>query len=77
MNFRAYINSLSDAELDDLAEAAGTSSRYIRIHLMSCPPRRVPRRPLMAQLEKALSGSVSRDELLDHFYPRQTEDAAA
>lgn len=72
MILRAYYDSLNSKEKMAYAERAGTSSQYIQIHLMSAPPRKVPRPDLMRQLVDATDGACSLEEVLSHFYPCQT-----
>lgn len=67
MDFKTYFSSLSKEEREAFARRAGTSVAYIQIHLM--PRNRIPRPELMQKLCKASRGKISRQALLDFFYP--------
>jgi len=65
--FRTFLESLSAGELEAYAKRCGTTPKYIRDHLIR--GYKVPRRDLMSKLALQSRGQVTRDVLLDHFYP--------
>lgn len=69
MTFRDYFRSLSTDAQEEYAKRAGTTANYIRCHLVSDRPRKVPRRELMESLAAASGGHVSVADLVRHFYP--------
>ncbi|BEU21597.1 hypothetical protein [Paraburkholderia sp. 22B1P] len=69
MDFKSFYQGLKKEDRARFAEIAGTSTRYIEIHLM--PRRKIPKPPLMAALAtacKQLGGSISQDDVLSFFY---------
>jgi hypothetical protein len=73
MQFRDYFFSLTPPEREQYAARAGTSVDYIRMHLISSPPRKIPRRKLLDALIEATEGKVSRKEMLRHIYPPEQQ----
>lgn len=67
MKLREYIESLSQEEQDEYAIRAGTTGNHLRMHLKHA--RKIPRLDLMMGLWEGSKGRVSRQEVLDHFYP--------
>ena len=67
MRFPEFFRGLDEAQRNEYAERAGTTSDYIRVHLIHA--RRVPRPELMEALVLASDGQVTRNEILEHFYP--------
>jgi len=66
--FVDYWRGLSKEEREAYAARAGTTVKYIETHLVSVPPRKVPRPALMNGLAEASRGRVSKADLLRHFY---------
>lgn len=75
MKYRDYFQGLNPRQRDAYARRAATSVGYIQTHLMSTPPRKVPRRELLRALASATQGRCSLEEVLAHFY--SDEEAAA
>jgi len=73
--FRAYFLSMDQAERDTYAKRAGTTAYYIQTHLISIPPRKMPRDPLMRGLAAASEGELSMGDVLQHFYGLKTNAA--
>jgi len=71
MDFSDYFNSLDQKGRDRYARRAGTSSEYIRIHLVK--RNRMPRPQLLQKLATASRGKVSYEEVVAHFYPDLSE----
>jgi len=71
MNFKDYIQKLSDDELRCYATKAGTSVKYIKIQLI--PRKRVPRPDLMKSLAVSSELEVTPIDILCHFYPDMFE----
>ena len=67
MRFAEYFLGLDEAQRTAYAERAGTTTEYIRAQLVRA--KKVPRRDLFDALIQASEGRVTREELLDHFYP--------
>ena len=57
------------------ASRAGTTAYYIKTHLVSVPPRKVPREGLMRGLAQASNGDLSMGDVLAHFYGHSDEAA--
>lgn len=77
MRYDQFIERLDAEALEAYAERAGTTSGYVRAHIASRPPRKIPRRALMRALWLATDGAVSWREFLAHFYgpePIQIEE---
>jgi hypothetical protein len=68
LSFPEFYRSLSEAERKAYADKAGTTPGYIETHLVSTPPRKIPRPKLMRGLADASGGRVSQQVLLRHFY---------
>jgi len=66
MNFKDYINGLTDTELDEYAARCGTTAQYIKCHLLNA--YKEPRKNLRAALAIESKGNVSHTEILQHFY---------
>jgi hypothetical protein len=67
-DLRTYFRSLAPAEQECFAARAGTTVAYIRCHLASNPPRKIPRTKLLDGLVSASNGALTRDSLLAYFY---------
>jgi|GEM_PF-6882399 len=67
MRFPDYFKSLSQAEREDFAQRAQLSPQYVTCHLISTPPRKMPRLPTLQRLAAASKGNVSMDEIIEHF----------
>ncbi|MDH2435622.1 hypothetical protein QCD60_24150 [Pokkaliibacter sp. MBI-7] len=65
-SFRVFIAQLSAEELAEYAARCESSPRYVDQLKFS---QKVPRRELMARLVLHSGGRVSRECLLEHFYP--------
>lgn len=69
LDFKSFYQGLAAPERVRFAQIAGTSTRYIEVHLMT--RRKIPKPPLMAGLAAActqLGGSLSQQDLLSFFY---------
>ena len=66
MDFKTYFFSLPDAERTEFANAANTTSEYIRIHLVT--KNKIPRKQLIQDLADASKGNLTTASLLDFFY---------
>lgn len=66
--FRNHFMRLSADERERYAQAAGTTALYIKTHLISVPPRKVPRTDLMHGLAEASDGALTLADVLEHFY---------
>ncbi|MEN5171499.1 hypothetical protein ABE427_02000 [Acinetobacter higginsii] len=73
MPFRDFILKMTPEQLEKYAKAAGTTSGYLKTHLLY--GYKEPRRKLRTALVKASNGQVSEQEVLQHFglYPVQPE----
>ena len=69
MNFKDFINSRTDEELEDYATRSGTTSQYIKCHLLNA--YKEPRKKLRAALADESNGLVSHEEILKHFYKQE------
>ncbi|UYF76551.1 hypothetical protein LSO58_06660 [Acinetobacter ursingii] len=71
MRFRDFILKMTPEQLDKYAKAAGTTSGYLKTHLLY--GYKEPRRKLRTSLIEASNGLVSEQEVLEHFglYPVQ------
>ncbi|MDC5522404.1 hypothetical protein ACT43R_02925 [Acinetobacter baumannii] len=69
MKFRDFILNMTPDELDQYAKAAGTTSGYLKTHLLY--GYKEPRKNLRKALAEQSSGKVSEQEILQHFglYP--------
>jgi len=75
MDFKTFFLCLSQDEQERFAVSAGTTTGYIRTHLIAPLERRkTPRRELIESLVKAGQGKFTRDELLEWFFPLQPDD---
>lgn len=72
MRFRDFILKMTPEELEKYAKASGTTSGYLKTHLLY--GYKEPRRKLRNALVKASNGKVSEQEVLQHFglYPVQS-----
>lgn len=74
--FHQYIASMTDEQLNEYATCCGTSAGYLTKQLKNA--YRMPRQKLMAALVLASDGNLTRDDVLEHFYPnRLFSDKAA
>jgi len=73
--FRHFLNDMSEEQLQDFAARCGTTPAYLMVQLRRA--YKVPRRDFMAALVLNSGGRLSRDDLLDHFYPESLFDCAA
>lgn len=73
MQYQRYLRSLTTAELEAYAARAGTSVGYIRNAIRNA--NKIPRPDLLNRLLSATEGEVSREEILEHFYPAPREAA--
>ena len=76
--FDTYIRSLDYVGLlEEYATRAGTTAKYIRVHLIAPPERRkVPREKSMDKLVASSDGKLTKMDLLEHFY-NLSDDVAA
>lgn len=77
MDFKTFYQGLSADDRKRFAAIAGTSTRYIEVHLMS--RRKIPKPALMASLADAcaqLGAALTQDDLLAFFY-RTTSTAGS
>ncbi|MFU8925144.1 MULTISPECIES: hypothetical protein [Acinetobacter] len=65
MEFRAFILELNDVELEKYAKDSGTTTGYLKTHLLY--GYKEPRRALRKALVKNSNGKVSELELMRHF----------
>lgn len=77
MTYLDYLKGLSDSELAAYASEAGVSIETIRQKYMRTNNREVPRLGRMIRLTQASHGKVSRQAVLDHFYPPVLWEQAA
>ncbi|OBY75294.1 hypothetical protein [Acinetobacter gyllenbergii] len=72
MRFRDFILKMTPEQLEKYAKAAGTTSGYLKTHLLY--GYKEPRRKLRIALVQASNGQVSEQEVLQHFglYPVQS-----
>lgn len=73
MTFPEFLNSLTKDELSAYAKQVGTSVPYITVHLKHA--RKTPRPDLMEKLWEKSNGRLSRQAVLDHFFPKDTKAA--
>ena len=71
MQFDQYIDSLEPSHLAAYAKKCGTSVLYIKNHLRGAS--RVPRPTLLNKLWQHSQGKLTRQDVLDHFFPRTTK----
>jgi len=64
--FRDYFLSLSKKEQQAFADTAGTTTNYIRTHLIT--RYKVPRRELMSRLSAATNGHIDVTAMTNFFY---------
>ena len=70
MNFDTFFNGLTEAEQTAYADKAGTSVCTIKGKYLAPEERRqIPQNSRMKRLLSATDGKVSRNEILEHFYP--------
>lgn len=74
MKFSDYYKSLDEKGKEDFARRVITTTKYIEIKLL--PRRSIPRDELMRALWEQSDGNVSREEVLEHFYPSNADEAA-
>jgi hypothetical protein len=68
--FKLFIKEKKDAgELQSFAHGCGTSVLYITGHLL--PAKKVPRKDLLRDLVLASDGQLTREDVLEHFYPSE------
>lgn len=65
MNFKDYLNQLSEAELEDYAQRSGTTKAYLMTHLLYA--YKEPRKRLRKALAEQSNGQVTEAEVLEHF----------
>jgi len=74
MKLKDYWKKLDEKGREAFASRAGTTVLTIdRKYLNSI---NIPRRSKLTQLIEATNGAVSRDEMLNHFYPPAEQGAA-
>lgn len=72
--FKSFVKVKSDdGKLEAYAHKSGTTGPYITAHLMNA--NKVPRRDLMRDLVLASDGELTREDLLEHFYPVELFDS--
>jgi len=69
-DFRAYYFGLSKRKRQEFANRAGYDPEYIRDHLASIPPRRIPDLRQLRKLAEASRGDLSIHQIMDHFENR-------
>ncbi|WP_186092826.1 hypothetical protein [Burkholderia gladioli] len=77
-DFKAFYQGLPSADRKRFAEAAGTSTAYIEVHLI--PRRKIPKPPLMGRLADACrvcGGHLTQEDLLAFFYRTEPTTPAA
>lgn len=67
--FSQFVNQMSEAQVEAYAARCLTTPRYIVVHLKH--GSKVPRGELMVRLVQESGGKVARDDVLNHFYPRE------
>ncbi|MDM9639327.1 hypothetical protein [Acinetobacter nosocomialis] len=72
MKFRDFILKMTPDELKQYAKAVGTTSGYLKTHLLY--GYKEPRKNLRKALSEHSGGKVSEQEILEHFglYPTST-----
>ena len=68
MDWKNWYRGLNRAEREAYAQRAGTTTKYIEIHLMQ--RHRCPRPDLMARLADATLGRVSYEDLVMFFFAK-------
>lgn len=66
MNFKSFVEQLSEEDLKKYAKACGTEPYYIFGHLKHA--RRIPKPELLDKLWQESSGKLTKKDLLAHFY---------
>lgn len=76
MSYRDFLIELDEAQLDAYAKRAGTTTAYIRCHLIAA--RRIPKPKLMRALWRSTDGKCAWGDVIEHFYgsPEKDDDAA-
>lgn len=64
-----FIKNLSETELEDYASRCHTTAGYLLAHLKHA--RKIPGRDLLNALWQESGGRVTRQMILDHFYPEE------
>ena len=75
MKFNEYWNNLSNKEREAYAESAGTTVLTVDRKYLNA--KNIPRRQKIKQLVAATDGAVSRNEMLEHFYPIESHESVA
>ena len=65
--FARFIKSMSDRELVAYAAACKTSPAYLTGHLR--PRKKTPRLVMMSRLVRNSAGQLTREDVLEHFFP--------
>ncbi len=65
--FRSYWLSLDIKQRHEYATRSGTTASYIANQLLG--KRRNPKTETKIKLVKASGGKITREDILDHFYP--------
>jgi hypothetical protein len=73
MTFNDFYKSMSPEELSDYADRCGTTVLYLKHQLRRA--NKVPRNILLNNLWQESGGKLSRQDVLDHFFPK-TEKVA-
>lgn len=73
--FKQFLSALNDDQLNDFAQRCGTTYSYLMVQLFH--GYKIPRRDLMASLALNSGGALTRNDLLDHFYPAALFQSAA
>jgi len=71
MTFPEFIRSLTDAQLEQYAKDCGTTSGYIKVHLMH--GRKYPKKELMKALSAKSNGLIRDVDVLVHFGLLETD----
>lgn len=74
MRFKTYWRDLPDPDKANFAAGCGTSPQNIERKYANA--EQVPRRPRLEKMIELANPVVSRDEMLEHFYPVRERGAA-
>ena len=75
MKFNEFIASKSDDDLQAYAQRCGTTVFYLKNQLKNA--YKTPRNRLLNALWQESNGELSRDEVMQHFFPPPSEQLAA
>ena len=67
MTFRDFYSSMSPGELEKYAGRCGTTVLYLKHQLRRA--NKTPRRALLDSLWRESEGKLTRQDVLDHFFP--------